>query len=142
MRELSGKLAKNFADVGDERLDVQRMIEEVFDGPFGKRVGGLTVNFAPFFQATECGGEGIVRIEREKNEFVEMVFLFDLGDGVFGQWFPVAHSGDGYGIDVGFESGDEFGALAFGEDTNGGAAANLAVTLSDRNATFLGDVTG
>lgn len=60
-----GKLAQAFADVGDECFDVQRMIVEGFDAALGKRVDGFAVDAAPFLEAAECGGVGIVGIERE-----------------------------------------------------------------------------
>ena len=137
-----GKLAQALADVGDERLDVKRVVEEVFDGALGERVCGRAVDAAPFFQATERGGVGIVRVKREKDKFIEAVGFFDGGDGVFGERLPVAHRGDGDGIEVRADSGDEFAALAFSEDGDGRAAADLAVTQSDGRSTFFGDIAG
>jgi hypothetical protein len=135
-----GKLAKAFADVGDQRFDVEGMIVESFDGAFGKRVERLAIDAAPLFQAAERGGVGIVRIEREKNEFVEAAGPLQGGDGVFGERFPVAHGGDGNGIDIRRDGLDEADALAFGEDGNGGAAADHGVTSGNRRSALFGDV--
>ena len=66
-----GKLAQAFADVGDESFDVQRMIVKGFNAALGKRVHGFAVDAAPFLKAAERGGIGIVRIEREEDEFIE-----------------------------------------------------------------------
>ena len=80
--------------------------------------------------------------EREKNEFIEAAGFFKRGDGVFGERLPVAHGGDGNGIDVGLQSGDEFSSLALGEDANGGTAADHGVTLGNGNTALFGDVAG
>jgi len=137
-----GKLTKDFADVGDECLDVKRMIVEVLDGAFGEGVDGLAVNTTPLFETAERGGIGIVRIKRKKDEFVETPLLFDFGCGVLSEGLPVAHGGDGDGIDVRFKRFYKTDALAFGENANGRAAANLSVALGDRDAAFFGDKTG
>ena len=137
-----GKLAEAFADVGDEGFDVERMIVEIFDGAFGESVDRFAVDAAPFFEAAERGGVGIVGIEREEDEFIETAGRFEGGDGVFGERLPVAHGGDGDGIDVGLEGLDEADALAFGENADGRAAANHGVASGDGRRAFFGDVAG
>ncbi len=81
-------------------------------------------------------------IEGEEDEFIETAVFFECGDGIFGERLPIAHGGDGDRIDVRLQGGDEFGALALREDANRRAAADHGVALGDRNATFLGDVSG
>jgi len=107
------KLSQAFANVGDQRLDVQRVVEEMFDGALGEAVLRLAVDAAPFFQAAKRGGVGIMRVKRKKDQFIEPVGLFDRGDGVFGERLPVAHGCDGDRIEVRADGRDEFGALAF-----------------------------
>jgi hypothetical protein len=137
-----GKLAKTLADVGDEGLDVERMIVEIFDGAFGEGVDRFTIDTAPFFEATESGGVGIVRVKREEDKFIEGASGFECGDGVFGERLPVAHGGDSDGIDVGLEGFDEADALAFGENADGRAATNHGVASGDGRSAFFGDVAG
>jgi len=136
------KVAKYFSYVGGESLDVERMIVEVLDAALGKIVVGLAVDATPFFEAAERGGIRIVRVEREEDEFVEAAGLFEGGDGVCCEWFPIAHGSDGQGINIGLQSGDKFRALALGEDANGRAAADHGVAPGDGDAALLGDVTG
>src|SRR5271165_3065177 len=137
-----GKLAEAFANIGDQGLNVERVIEEMLDAAFGEGVVGLAVDAAPFFEAAERGGVGEVRVERKENEFVEVVLFLDGGDSVFGKRLPVAHGGDCDGIHVWAYGGDEFGALAFSEEADGRAAADLAVALSYGRSAFFGDVAG
>src|ERR1700722_8522884 len=114
----------------------------MFDGAFGESVHRLAVNTAPFFQTAERGGLGIVRVKREKDELVEAVGFFYGGDGVFRERLPVTHRSDGDGIDVRTDRGDEFAALAFGEEGDRRAPADLAVAQGDGRSALLGDVAG
>ena len=116
------------------------MIVEGFNAALGERVDRFAVDAAPFLEAAERGGVGIVGIEREQDEFVEMAGGFEGGDGVFGERLPVAHGGDGYGIDVGLEGADKAGALAFGEDGDGRAAADHGVASGDGRRALFCDV--
>ncbi len=136
------KLTQDFADVVYECLDIERVIIEMFDGAFGEGEVWFAVDAAPFFQAAECGGVGVVGVEREEDKFIEIFGGANFGDSIGGQWMPVAHGSDSYGIDVGRDGFDQFCALAFGEDGDGGAAANLGVATGDGDGAFARDVTG
>ncbi len=72
-----GKLAQYFANVGGERLDVQRVIVEMLDAALGKTLNRLAVHAAPLLQAAQRGGVGIVRIERKKYKFIEAAGFFE-----------------------------------------------------------------
>jgi hypothetical protein len=76
-----------------------------------------------------------VRVKREKDEFIEMPGVAESGDGVFGERFPVAHGDDADGVDVRSQGLYEMGALAFGEDADGRAPADLAIAFGDRDGT-------
>src|SRR6266403_72957 len=136
------KLSQAFANVGDQRLDVQRVIEEMFDGAFGERVHRLAINAAPLLQAAKGGGGGIMRVKGQKNEFIEPVGFFDGRNGVLRKRLPVAHRGDRDWFHVRVDGRDEFGALAFGEDADGRAASDLAVALGDGRSALFSDVAG
>ena len=65
-------------DIADERLDILRMHVKFFDDDLARRGCRAAlrrrlrgVDAAPFFQAAERGGEGVMRIKRQQNESVE-----------------------------------------------------------------------
>jgi hypothetical protein len=137
-----GKLAETFADVLNKGLNVERMVVETFDGALRKRVDGFAVDAAPLLEAAESGGERIVRIEREENEFIETSGALEASDGFFRERLPVTHRGDGDGIDVRLDGFDEAHALALRENADGRAATNHAIALRDGDAAFFGDIAG
>src|ERR1700678_2668525 len=84
------------------------MIVEMVDEFYGRLRAGLVLQLGavlavPFAQAAAGGGEGIVWIERQQNQFV-VGFAFQRGYRFRGVGMPVAHGHDGARVEMRAES--------------------------------------
>src|SRR5208337_533460 len=133
------KLSQNFPNICNQRLNIQWMIEEMLDGAFGQSVEWLAIHAAPFFQAAERGGVGIMWVQWQEHEFIELMLLLDFRDRVFGQRSPVTHRRYRDDVEVRFECLDQTRALAFGKNANRRPPPNLPVAFSNGNAALFRD---
>ena len=136
------KLAEALADIVDEGLNVERVVVETFDGAFGQRVDRFAIDAAPFLEAAERRGVGVMRIERKEDEFIKTLGALKDGNGILGERLPVAHGGHSDGLDVRPNGFNEAHTLALGENADRRTAADHAVALRDGHTALFGDVTG
>src|SRR5690242_18542530 len=72
----------------DNRLDVERMVEELFDDLRAWSVPVGMVEALPFLQTAGSSGEGILGIHGKQHEFLRAV-IFHFGDSFRGKRIPV-----------------------------------------------------
>lgn len=136
------KRGEDGVDALDDGGDVAGMVVKMVDGADGDfRIG--FVEAVPFLEAAAGGGEGIVRVEREEDEFVGRRAGGDRGDGFGCVWMPVAHGDVDAGVDFSCdERGLEGGRLLLGETADGRTASYFSVVLSDDFGASGGNVFG
>src|SRR5579863_6248117 len=136
-------------DIAHECLDILRMHVKFFDEYLARRGSPAAVrrrlrgaDAAPFFQAAERGGEGVVRIKRQQNESVEWRRRPYRVDSFLCERMPVAHGDEAAGVEIGRERGFESARLKFGEPTDRRLAADSVVMFANDSGAAVGDPPG
>src|SRR5260370_15488562 len=122
------ELAEAERDLLDERFDIERVVVESFDDAHRGRGNSRTIETPPFAEAASCGGKRKLRIERQKDKFVQRLAV-DFRNSFLSQRVPVAH-GDGHArVDRRAESSSERARLTFGQHTDGRMSADSIVVM-------------
>src|SRR6516165_4320237 len=88
-----GELPQHGADPFDQRLNVERMTVEMVNRTLRRPAVRLSVYAAPFSQAAERRRKRVLRIKRQKHEFIERSCLAERLDRFTCQRMPVTHGG-------------------------------------------------